>query len=43
MFVWRADTVLNELATHLPDSHKGLMQIADAWGTPQQDSVLNDI
>ena len=43
MFVWRADTVLNELAAHLPDSHKGLMQIADAWGTPQQDSVLKKI
>ncbi len=43
MFVWRADTVLNELATHLPDSHKGLMQIAQAWDTPQQDAKLNEI
>ena len=43
MFVWRADTVLNELATHLPDSYKGLSAIADAWGTPRQDAVLNDI
>jgi mannose-1-phosphate guanylyltransferase len=43
MFVWRADTVLNELATHLPDSHKGLTQIADAWGTQQQNAVLNEI
>jgi len=41
--VWRADTVLNELATHLPDSHKGLMQISEAWGTPQQGAVLNEI
>jgi mannose-1-phosphate guanylyltransferase len=23
MFVWRADTVLNELAAHLPDSYAG--------------------
>ncbi|HEY7086637.1 MAG TPA: mannose-1-phosphate guanylyltransferase [Tepidisphaeraceae bacterium] len=43
MFVWRADTVLKELSLHLPDAHKGLVQIADAWGTPKQDSVLNDI
>jgi mannose-1-phosphate guanylyltransferase len=43
MFVWRADTVLNELATHLPDSHKGLLRIADAWGTPQQDATLNEV
>jgi mannose-1-phosphate guanylyltransferase len=43
MFVWRADTVLKELATHLPDSHKGLAQIADSWGSPSQDHVLNEI
>src|SRR4051794_28856670 len=40
MFVWRADTVLNELATHLPTVHAGLTKIADAWGTPQQNDVL---
>jgi mannose-1-phosphate guanylyltransferase len=40
MFVWRADTVLSELATHLPTVHAGLMKIADAWGTPQQNDVL---
>jgi len=43
MFVWRCDTVLNELATFLPDSYKGLMQIADAWNTPRQGEVLNQI
>ena len=36
------DTVLNELATHLPEAHKGLMQIADAWDTPQHEKVLNE-
>lgn len=43
MFVWRCDTVLGELAAFLPESHKGLMQIADAWGTPRQQQVLNDV
>jgi mannose-1-phosphate guanylyltransferase len=43
MFVWRCDTVLNELAAHLPESHKGLAQIASAWNTPQRDKVLNDV
>jgi len=43
MFVWRADTVLNELQQHLPESHKGLMQIATAWNTPQREQVLKDI
>ena len=35
MFVWRCDTILGELAAHLPESHAGLMKIADAWDTPQ--------
>ncbi len=43
MFVWRADTVLKELETHLPDSYAGLMKIADAWDTPSQEKVLNEI
>jgi len=43
MFVWRCDTVVNELAMHLPDVHRGLSQIADAWGTPRQDAVLAEI
>jgi mannose-1-phosphate guanylyltransferase len=42
MFVWRCDTVLNELAAHLPDSHAGLMKIAGAWNTPQRQAVLSD-
>src|SRR2546430_13807220 len=43
MFVWRCDTVLNELSVHLPEAHKGLMKIKDAWGTPQAQEVLNAI
>jgi mannose-1-phosphate guanylyltransferase len=43
MFVWRCDTVLAEIATHLPGSYKGLMQIAEAWGTPKQGEVLRDV
>jgi len=43
MFVWRCDTVFNELAIHLPENHKLLAQIADAWGSPQQDSTLKDL
>ncbi len=43
MFVWRADTVLNELAAHLPQSHKGLTQIAEAWDTPRRQEVLNAV
>ena len=40
MFVWRCDTVLNELATHLPEAYAGLKKIADAWDTPAQEETL---
>src|SRR5688572_8335925 len=40
MFVWRCDTVLNELAQHLPEAHKGLTKIAESWDGPQQAQVL---
>lgn len=43
MFVWRCDTVLNELAQHLPESYKGLTQIADAWDTPRRQEVLSQV
>lgn len=43
MFVWRADTVLKELNLHLNESYKGLMQIAEAWDSPRQDAVLNEV
>ncbi|MGH7179332.1 MAG: mannose-1-phosphate guanylyltransferase [Tepidisphaeraceae bacterium] len=43
MFVWRADTVLGELSIFLPDSHKGLMQIHEAWGTAQQQRALDEV
>jgi mannose-1-phosphate guanylyltransferase len=43
MFVWRCDTVLQELETHLPSARKGLGLIADAWGTPQQEAVLKEV
>jgi mannose-1-phosphate guanylyltransferase len=43
MFVWKARTILDQLAQHLPAAHAGLMKIADAWGTPRQQEVLSAI
>ena len=43
MFVWRCDTVFNELGMHLPENHKLLAAIADAWGTPNQESVIREL
>jgi mannose-1-phosphate guanylyltransferase len=40
MFVWRADTVLRELSMHLPEAHRGLMNIAEAWGTAHQNATV---
>ena len=43
MFVWRCDTVLTELAAHLPETARALNEIGDAWGTSRQDQVLSDV
>ncbi len=43
MFVWRAATVLDALKEFLPESHRGLSKIADAWGTDQQAQVVSDV
>jgi mannose-1-phosphate guanylyltransferase len=43
MFVWRCDTVMNELQAHLPGNARGLVQIADAWGSSRQEQVLADV
>ena len=44
MFVWRCDTVLDELQQHLPQSYRGLTQIAQTWDDPaKRDAVLREV
>lgn len=43
MFVWKAMTLIDGVAKFHPDNHAGLTKIADAWGTPDQDAVLEAI
>lgn len=43
MFVFRAQTFLDALQQFKPDSHQGLMQIQQAWDTPDQQRVLNEV
>ena len=43
MFVWRCDTILAELKTHLPTAAIGLQRIGAAWNTANRDNVLNEI
>jgi len=43
MFVWRASTFLDCLRRYKPQSHEGIMQIACAWGTADQQKVLGEV
>lgn len=43
MFVYHAQTVLDCLAKYKPECHEGLMKIQEAWGTDDQQRVLNEV
>ena len=43
MFVWKAQAVLDCLKKYKPESHAGVIEIAAAWGTPDQKSVIDRI
>ncbi|VTS08784.1 mannose-1-phosphate guanylyltransferase [Tuwongella immobilis] len=40
IFVWKAATILHELAQQRPALHAAILRIADAWGTPEQEAVF---
>ncbi|MBI3161665.1 MAG: mannose-1-phosphate guanylyltransferase, partial [Chloroflexi bacterium] len=42
MFIWRADTILEEIEKQMPLLHGALKKIIPAWGTDQQGVVLNE-
>ncbi len=43
MFVWKASTVLDLFARFEPDTHNGLMQIADAVGSAREGEVIEAV
>jgi len=43
MFVWRADTVLEQLRLHLPECRDGVTRIARAWSGGQRDTTLKSV
>jgi mannose-1-phosphate guanylyltransferase len=43
MFIWKVRTFLDELARLQPALHRGVRQIAAAWGTPKQNQVVAEI
>jgi len=42
MFVWRADTILAEVERQMPELFGVVSKIAAAWGTPQQNEVVEE-
>lgn len=43
MFVWKASTFLDCLQRWKPESHAGMMEIHDAWGTPRARDVVERV
>ena len=43
MFVWRASTLLDCILRYRPVNHQGLMQIAQQWGSAQQELTLAEV
>jgi mannose-1-phosphate guanylyltransferase len=43
MFVWRAQTLLEEFARLQPELYAAITQIASVWGTPEQERVTAEI
>jgi len=42
MFIWKADTILNEIDRQMPALGDSLKAIASAWGTEKQTDVLKE-
>ncbi len=42
MFVWRASTLLDCIHRYEPETHAGLMRIAEAWDGPRRQEVLEE-
>jgi mannose-1-phosphate guanylyltransferase len=40
MFIWRADRILEEFTRQMPDLRAVLEGISQAWGSPEQETVL---
>lgn len=43
MFVWPAETILDQIKKHLPDLHKGLMKIGASLGKDGEKKVLDKV
>lgn len=42
-FAWKADAILGEITTYLPETAPLLAQIGEAWNTPAREQVLGEL
>jgi mannose-1-phosphate guanylyltransferase len=42
-FAWKAETILTEINTHLPEATPSLTQIGEAWNTSTREQVLGEM
>ena len=40
MFIWRADTILNQMSAHLPEAHAAFAAVPGALGTADEDAAV---
>ncbi|MFZ5515295.1 MAG: mannose-1-phosphate guanylyltransferase [Candidatus Zhuqueibacterota bacterium] len=43
MFVWKAESILNEIEISIPELYEGLMEIGKYAGTNRQEEVINQV
>lgn len=43
IFVWKAATILEEIEKYMPEHHRLLSQISQAWGSPEEERVVAEI
>lgn len=43
MFIWKADTILEEINRQLPDLYSRLTRIKEAWDTPDREEIVRKV
>jgi mannose-1-phosphate guanylyltransferase len=43
IFIWKAQTILEEITTHMPDLFQGLNIIQHYWGTPELETMKSQV
>ncbi|MGE5499881.1 MAG: mannose-1-phosphate guanylyltransferase, partial [Syntrophothermus sp.] len=43
MFIWKTDSILNEIKQHMPELYEGLLQIEESIGTKGFEKVLSNV